>query len=99
MDLVSELISRRQLRSAQAGSLKSLSIAVRNCRGRMLTCLDRLHEGGLARENRSTLLEGGLDLPGQLRRLSELAEDLAVLTERREAQALPLADDSDTLAG
>ena len=97
MDLVSELISRRQLWSAQAGSLKSLSIAVRNCRGRMLTCLDRLHEAGLARENRSTLLEGGLDLPGQLRRLSELADDLAVLAETAQAVALPLADHGDVL--
>ena len=38
MDLVSELITRRQLWSAQAGSLKSVSIAVRNCRSRMLAC-------------------------------------------------------------
>ncbi len=97
MDLVSELITRRQLWSAQAGSLKSVSIAVRNCRSRMLACLDRLHEAGLARENRSPLLEGGLDLPGQMRRLGELADDLAVLAETAQAAALPLADHGDAL--
>ncbi len=69
MDLVSELIARRRLWTAQAGSLKSISSVVRNCRSRMLVCLDRLHEAGLGRESRSPLLEARVDLPGQLRRL------------------------------
>ncbi len=36
MDLVSELIASRRLWTAQAGSLKSISSIVRNCRNRML---------------------------------------------------------------
>ena len=97
MDLVSELITRRQLWTAQAGSLKSISTAVRNSRSRMLGCLDRLHEAGLGRENRSPLHEPGVDLPGQLRRLGELADDLAVLAETAQTAALPLADHGDAL--
>ncbi len=97
MDLVSELITRRQLWTAQAGSLKTISSAVRNSRSRMLGCLDRLHEAGLGRENRLPLHEAGVDLPGQLRRLGELADDLAVLAETAQAAALPLADHGDVL--
>ena len=97
MDLVSELIARRRLWTAQAGSLKSISSVVRNCRSRMLVCLDRLHEAGLGRENRSPLLDARVDLPGQLRRLGELADDLVVLAETAQAAALPLADHGDAL--
>lgn len=97
MDLVSELIARRRLWTAQAGSLKSISSVVRNCRSRMLVCLDRLHEAGLGRENRSPPLDARVDLPGQLRRLGELADDLVVLAETAQAAALPLADHGDAL--
>src|SRR5208337_4796744 len=83
--------------TAQAGSLKSISSVVRNCRSRMLVCLDRLHEAGLGRENRSPLLDARVDLPGQLRRLGELADDLVVLAETAQAAALPLADHGDAL--
>ncbi|HMF38836.1 MAG TPA: Hpt domain-containing protein, partial [Isosphaeraceae bacterium] len=97
MDLVSELIARRRLWTAQAGSLKSISSVLRNSRSRMLVCLDRLHEAGLGRENRAPPLDARLDLPGQLRRLGELADDLVVLAETAQAAALPLADHGDAL--
>ncbi|MBV8309483.1 MAG: response regulator [Planctomycetaceae bacterium] len=97
MDLVSELIARRRLWTAQAGSLKTISSVVRNCRSRMLVCLDRLHEAGLGRENRSPPLDARVDLPGQLRRLGELADDLVVLAETAQAAALPMADHGDAL--
>ena len=96
MDLVSELIARRRLWTAQADSLKSISSVVRNCRSRMLVCLDRLHEAGLGRESRPPL-DARVDSPGQLRRLGELADDLAVLAETAQAAALPLADHGDAL--
>ena len=95
MDLVSELIVRRRLWTAQAGSLKTISSVVRNCRSRMLVCLDRLHEAGLGRENRAPPLDARVDLPGQLRRLGELADDLVVLAETAQEAALPLADHVD----
>ncbi len=38
-----------------------------------------------------------MDLPGQMRRLGELADDLAVLAETAQAAALPLADHGDAL--
>jgi chemotaxis protein histidine kinase CheA len=63
----------------------------------MLACLDRLHEAGLGRENRSPLLAVGMELPGQLRRLGELADDLLVLAETAQAAALPIADHGDAL--
>ena len=63
----------------------------------MLVCLDRLHEAGLGRENRAPPLDARVDLPGQLRRLGELADDLAVLAETAQAAALPLADHGDAL--
>jgi chemotaxis protein histidine kinase CheA/ActR/RegA family two-component response regulator len=97
MDLVSELIARRRLWSAQAGSLKSISSVIRNCRGRMLACLDGLHDAGIGRENRLPMLAAGIDLPRQLRRLGELADDLIVLAETAQAAALPLADHGDAL--
>ncbi len=97
MDLVSELIARRQLWTAQAGSLKSISSTVRNCRSRMLVCLDRMHEAGLGRETHLPLIKADGDVPGQLRRLGELADDLAVLAETAQAAALPLADHGDAL--
>ena len=97
MDLVSELIARRRLWTAQADSLKSISSVVRTCRSRMLVCLDRLHEAGLGRENRAPPLDARVDSPGQLRRLGELADDLAVLAETAQAAAVPLADHGDAL--
>ncbi len=97
MDIVSELIARRRLWSDQAGSLKSMSQVVRNCRGRMLAILERLHETGLGRENRTLDTASGVDLPGQMRRLGELADDLSVLAETAQAAALPLADHGDAL--
>ena len=97
MDLVSELIARRSLWTAQAGSLKTIAYCRRTCRSRMLACLDRLHEAGLGRENRSP----PRDCPGGCTRpappAGELAADLAVLGETAQAAAVPLADHGDAL--
>jgi chemosensory pili system protein ChpA (sensor histidine kinase/response regulator) len=97
MDLVSELIARRRLWTAQAESMKSFASILRTCRSRMLACLDQLHEAGLGREKRGPLRETRADLPGQLRRLGELADDLVVLAETAQAAAVPLADHGDAL--
>jgi chemotaxis protein histidine kinase CheA/CheY-like chemotaxis protein len=97
MDMVSELIVRRRLWTAHAEGLKAITAMVRSCRGRMLSSLDRLHESGLSREDRARLLNPRTDLPGQLRRLGELADDLSVLAESSRAAAQPLADHGDAM--
>jgi chemotaxis protein histidine kinase CheA len=97
MDLVSELISRRRLWSEQAQSLKSMARLVRGCRSRMLGCLDRLHEAGLGRHDGGPSASRRGDLPGQLLRLGELADDLSVLAETAQTGAVPLADHGDAL--
>jgi chemotaxis protein histidine kinase CheA len=97
MDLVSELISRRRLWAGQAESMKPIAAMVRTCRNRMLGTLDRLHEAGLGRDQRTLVLEPRADVPGQLRRLAEQADDLAVLAETAQAAAVPMADHGDAL--
>jgi chemotaxis protein histidine kinase CheA len=97
MDMVSELISRRRLWIEQAESMKAIALLVRNCRSRMLGCLDQLHEAGLAREPVALATGIQAEVPGQLRRLSELADDLAVLAESAQNGAVPLADHGDAL--
>jgi len=69
MDLVSELVVRRRLWSAQTAAMKSISDMVRSFRARMLHSLDRLHEAGLSREDRARRLAPRSDIPGQMRRL------------------------------
>ena len=97
MDLVSELIARKRLWTAQAESMKSIATMLRSCRGRMLSSLDRLHEAGLGRPGGGLRLDPRHDLPGQLRRLQEQADDLAVLAETAQAATGPLADHGDAL--
>ena len=97
MDLVSELIARRRLWTAQAESMKSIALLTRTCRGRMLACLDRLHEASSGSVERSLPRDSRADVSGQLRRLAEVAADLAVLGETARAAAVPLADHGDAL--
>ena len=97
MDMVSELIARRRLWSAQAGSMKLITAMVRNSRARMLSCLDKLHEAGLGRTDRLPAAILGFDIPRQLRRMSELADDLAVLAETAQAATEPLSDHGDAM--
>jgi chemotaxis protein histidine kinase CheA len=97
MDMVSELIARRRLWSAQAGSMKIITAMVRTSRTRMLSCLDKLHEAGLGRTDRQPTSGLGSDIPRELRRLSELADDLAVLAETAQAAYDPLADHGDAM--
>ena len=111
MDLASELIARRGVWAAQAERLKEFAAMIRTCRNDLQVRLDSLNELGLGRTapveagRRSTAV--GPDRPGDggangvatvLLRLAEQVEDLAFLTDAAQAQALPLADDSDTLA-
>jgi chemotaxis protein histidine kinase CheA/ActR/RegA family two-component response regulator len=97
LDIASELIVRRRVWTAHAEALKSITAMVRSCRGQMLGVLDRLHEAGLGREEAGRRLDPHADLPGQLRRLGEVADDLAVLAESSREAALSLADHGDAM--
>jgi chemotaxis protein histidine kinase CheA/ActR/RegA family two-component response regulator len=111
MDLASELIARRGVWAAQAERLKEFAALIRGCRNDLQARLDRLNDLGLGRAMlRETCgVKGAVQAPRAgtvddsdittvMLRLAEQVEDLAVLTESAQAQALPLADDSDTLA-
>ena len=111
MDLASELIARRGVWAAQAERLAKFAAMIRACRNDLQVRLDGLNELGLGRlayaETGRRTTEARRDHAAKgdasgvatvLLRLTEQVEDLAVLTEAAQAQALPLADDSDTLA-
>lgn len=89
MDLVSELIVRRGVWSAQVDAMKDFADNVRASRARLLACVERLD-----------LL--GPDPRGELahvmRGLTEQADDLALLAQTAKSSAVPLADDGDALA-
>ncbi len=110
MDLASELIARRGVWAAQAERLKEFAAMIRACRNDLQIRLDGLNELGLGRmaqaEAGRRTIEGGADRAAKggacgvatvVLRLAEQVDDLVVLTEAAQAQALPLADDSDTL--
>ena len=111
MDLTSELIMRRGVWAAQAERMKEFAAMIRVCRNDLQLRLESLNEMGLgravcgasgarkaeARTNRAGIDESG-GIATEVLRLAEQVEDLVVLTEAAQAQALPLADDSDTLA-
>lgn len=104
MDQVSELITRRGLWSAQAQAMKEFAAAARTCRHRLSATIDRLREAGACQElvtpqvGRPRRASDQEDVAGLLLRLSEQAEDLAVLAEAAQSAAEPLADNSDSLA-
>ena len=98
-DLASELIVQGRFWLSQAESMKTFAATVQDCRNRLLGSLDRLHDVGLWQEGRmpSALIDPEADVPAQLRRLAEQADDLAVLAESAQAAASPMADRGDTL--
>ena len=101
IDLVSELIIRRGAWTAQAEAVKQLAAQGRRCRDGLRAQIDRLQDLGLARPNRGTRPGADLaagEVAGRLRRLTEQADDLAVLGEATQAAAIPLADDGEILS-
>jgi chemotaxis protein histidine kinase CheA len=94
MDLASELIVRRGVWAAQAERLKEFAALIRACRNELQVRLENLTDLGLGR---GASADRG-DIATVILRLAEQVEDLDVLTETAQAQAVPLADDSDTLA-
>ncbi len=98
-DLASELILQGRFWLSQAGSMKSFGATVQGCRNRLLGSLDRLYDCGLGREGQSRpwLIDPRADLPAQLRRLGEQANDLAVLAASAQAAAAAMVDRGDAL--
>jgi len=105
MDLASELITRRGLWAAQAGTMKQFATLARASRNRLLGTIDRLRDLRTDRSLAPSAADGprgalgrDADLPELVRRLAEQAEDLVVLTDAAQATAAPLSDNSDALA-
>jgi chemotaxis protein histidine kinase CheA/CheY-like chemotaxis protein len=107
-DLASELIMQGRFWLSQSGSMKEFAETVRACRHRLLASLDRLHDSGLGREGHDSGLgrEGHdtgvpvhprADVPAQLRRLAEQANDLAVLAESARTAAVSMLARGDAL--
>ncbi|MDR3632950.1 MAG: response regulator, partial [Isosphaeraceae bacterium] len=88
MDLVSELIIRRGVWSAQVEAMKDFADSVRASRARLLACTERLDV--LRPDPRG-------ELARLMRGLTEQADDLALLAQNVQASALPLSDDGDAL--
>ena len=88
-DLASELIVQGRFWLSQAESMKTFAATVQDCRNRLLGSLDRLHDVGLWQKGRSSAapIDPEADLPAQLRRLEEQADDLAVLAASAHAAA------------
>jgi chemotaxis protein histidine kinase CheA/ActR/RegA family two-component response regulator len=98
-DVASELIMQGRFWLSQAGSMKTFAATAQVCRHRLLGSLDRLHDAGLGRAGgmRAAQVDPRADLPAQLRRLAEQANDLAVLAESARAAATSMVDRGDTL--
>jgi chemotaxis protein histidine kinase CheA len=98
-DLAGELIVQGRFWISQAEGIAALVGLARAARNRLLASVERLHELGLAQEGRklpgiATLRS---DLAGQLRRLTEQADDLTVLAETAQGAASAMADRADAL--
>jgi chemosensory pili system protein ChpA (sensor histidine kinase/response regulator) len=98
-DLASELIMQGRFWLSQSGSMKAFAETAQACRHRLLGSLYRLHDSGLGREgrHRPAPVDPRADLPAQLRRLAEQANDLAVLAESARAAAASMVDRGDGL--
>jgi chemotaxis protein histidine kinase CheA/CheY-like chemotaxis protein len=98
-DLASELIVQGRFWLSQAESMKTFAATVQVCRNRLLASLDRLYDVALGPKGRrpAALVDPQSDLPDQLRRLVEQADDLAVLAASAQAAASPMTDRGDTL--
>jgi chemotaxis protein histidine kinase CheA len=97
IDLVSELISRRGVWSAQAEAVKRLVAQNRGCRDGLRNQIDGLHDLGLGRLEPGDPSDASSP-EGRLRRLGEQGEDLAVLAEAIQAATIPLTDDIEVLS-
>ncbi len=101
MDIASELILRRGAWKAQTDRLKEFAASVRAGRRVLRDRLERLDELGLTRSSAdagSSSRSNEIQLAAVVLRLVEQVEDLMVLSESAEAEAVPMADESDTLA-
>jgi len=98
-DLAGELIVQGRFWLSQAESIGTFAAAVRASRNRLLGSMERLHEAGLGRECRRLPMpvDPQSDLPGQLCRLAEQADDMTVMAESAQASAGFMADRGDTL--
>jgi len=98
-DLAGELIVQGRFWLSQAESIRTFAATVRASRNRLLGSIERMHEVGLGRECRKlpTPVDPQSDLPGQLCRLAEQADDMTVMAESAQASAGFMADRGDTL--
>lgn len=100
-DLCSELLTRRRLWAEQADRMKRLAASARGCGQRLRASVDRLEEAlpttGRTDESGRRLLLGD-DLPGQIRRLVEQAEDLSALAATAREAAFPMAGEAEDLS-
>jgi chemotaxis protein histidine kinase CheA/CheY-like chemotaxis protein len=98
-DLASDLIEQGRFWLSQAENMKTLASTVHDSRNRLLESLDRLHGVGLWEKARTpaALINPETDIPEQLRRLEEQANDLTVLAASAHAAASRMADRGDTL--
>ncbi len=98
-DLASELIMQGRFWLSQSGSTKEFAETARTCRHRLLGSLDRLYDSGLGREDKSAgvPVDPRADVPAQLRRLAEQANDLAVLAESARTAAASMVARGDAL--
>jgi chemotaxis protein histidine kinase CheA len=98
-DLAAELIVQGRFWLSQAESITTFVATVRASRNRLLTSIERLYEIGLGRSGRRLRMPGGalVDLPGQLCRLAEQADDLSILAGSAQAAAGFMADRGDAL--
>jgi chemotaxis protein histidine kinase CheA/ActR/RegA family two-component response regulator len=97
-DLASELIVQGRFWFSQAESMKTFAASVQVCRNRLLASLDRLYDvaAGPKYRGQPAVMDPRADVPDQLRRLAEQADDLAVLSASAHAAAAPMADRADT---
>jgi len=99
-DLAGELIVQGRFWLSQAESIRTFAAMVRASHDRLLASTERLHEVGLGQEEGRRLptpVDPQADLPGQLCRLAEQADDMTVLAESVQAAAGFMADRGDTL--
>jgi chemotaxis protein histidine kinase CheA/ActR/RegA family two-component response regulator len=98
-DLAGELIVQGRFWVSQAESIRTFAATVRATRHRLLGTMEQLHEAGLGRDSRKpgAPSEPHPDPPGQLGRLAELADDMAIMAESVQASACSMADRAETL--
>jgi chemotaxis protein histidine kinase CheA len=98
-DLAGELIVQARFWLSQAELIRTFAATVRASRNRLLASTERLHEIGTEREGRllRAPADHQADLPAQLGRLAEQADDMTVLADTAQAAAASMADRADAL--